>query len=119
MDPARIDEVVPLGETEVWEVTNAGNTPHNFHVHGIRFAVVGTGSQAAPNWGGWKDTVYVTPGTTVRLVLRFDTYADPDSPYMFHCHLLPHEDRGMIGQFVVVRPGERPPDRLGGHAGHG
>ena len=37
--------------------------------------------------------------------MRFEDYADPDTPYMYHCHLLWHEDQGMMGQFVVVEPG--------------
>ncbi len=40
--------------------------------------------------------------------MRFADYADPDTPYMFHCHLLSHEDHGMMGQFVVVKPGTTP-----------
>jgi FtsP/CotA-like multicopper oxidase with cupredoxin domain len=39
----------------------------------------------------------------VRLVIRFTDYTDAHMPYMFHCHLLQHEDRGMMGQFVVTR----------------
>jgi FtsP/CotA-like multicopper oxidase with cupredoxin domain len=54
----------------------------------------------------WKDTVYIPPGSTVRLIMRFIDYTDPNFPYMFHCHLLQHEDRGMMGQFVVVQPRE-------------
>jgi FtsP/CotA-like multicopper oxidase with cupredoxin domain len=38
--------------------------------------------------------------------MRFEDYSDPDSPYMFHCHMLRHEDEGMMGQFVVVKRGE-------------
>jgi FtsP/CotA-like multicopper oxidase with cupredoxin domain len=34
--------------------------------------------------------------------MRFVDYADPETPYMFHCHILQHEDQGMMGQFVVV-----------------
>ena len=41
----------------------------------------------------------------IRIVGRFDDYADPTTPYMFHCHILRHEDNGMMGQFVVVEPG--------------
>jgi blue copper oxidase len=48
--------------------------------------------------------VLVPPGETVRVVLRFSDYTDRSAPYMFHCHLLEHEDRGMMGQFVVVEP---------------
>jgi suppressor of ftsI len=46
------------------------------------------------------------PDTTVRIALLFGDYTDPDLPYMFHCHLVQHEDQGMMGQFVVVEPGE-------------
>ncbi|HEY0520892.1 MAG TPA: multicopper oxidase domain-containing protein [Ilumatobacteraceae bacterium] len=42
------------------------------------------------------------PGETVRLIIRFTDFADPMTPYMYHCHLLNHEDNGMMGQFVVV-----------------
>ena len=48
----------------------------------------------------------MSPGGSVRLALRFTDYADPDTPYMYHCHLLQHEDAGMMGQFVVVEPGQ-------------
>ncbi|MCV2488107.1 multicopper oxidase domain-containing protein [Geodermatophilus sp. YIM 151500] len=120
MDVRRIDHVGTAGETELWEVTNAGGTPHDFHVHGVRFVVADVdGRRPPPPLRGWKDTVYVAPGTTVRLVLRLPRHADPDSPYMFHCHLLQHEDRGMMGQFLVIEPGQepgRPP--AAGHDAH-
>jgi FtsP/CotA-like multicopper oxidase with cupredoxin domain len=53
----------------------------------------------------------VPPGSSLRALIRFGEYADPTAPYMFHCHLLQHEDHGMMGQFVVVKPGQtvRPP----------
>ncbi len=41
----------------------------------------------------------------VRLLVQFREYTDPEFPYMFHCHILRHEDNGMMGQFVVVEPG--------------
>jgi hypothetical protein len=57
--------------------------------------------------------VYVAPETSVRLLLSFTDYTDPQWPYMFHSHLLRHEDQGMMGQFVVVRPGEAAATHLG------
>ena len=51
---------------------------------------------------GWKDTVLVMPRETVRIITHFSDYTDPDNPYMFHCHILEHEDAGMMGQFLVV-----------------
>jgi len=44
----------------------------------------------------------VPPGATVRLLVRFGDYPDADTPYMLHCHILEHEDRGMMAQFVLV-----------------
>ena len=121
MDMARVDEVVRAGATEVWEVENAAGIPHNFHVHDVQFVVLDVdGEPPPPEMSGWKDTVSMRPGTTARLLIRFGDYTDPDIPYMFHCHVLSHEDAGMMGQFVVVGPGEepgRPPD-LGGHDDH-
>lgn len=117
-DSARIDEVVRAGATEIWEVENGSGTPHNFHPHGVSFRVLGQGGHPPPPaLAGWKDTVYVRPGPTLRLLVRFGDYVDANTPYMFHCHLLQHEDRGMMGQFVLVGPGERPrdPSRPHGH----
>lgn len=108
MDMDRIDAVVPVDTTEIWEVRNASGTPHNFHVHDTRFEVLESdGGEPPPALRGLKDTVLVRPGETVRLATRFSDYTDPATPYMFHCHLLQHEDRGMMGQFVVVQPGDR------------
>jgi FtsP/CotA-like multicopper oxidase with cupredoxin domain len=47
--------------------------------------------------------------------MRFTDYADPTAPYMFHCHLLRHEDDGMMGQFVMVEPGQELASDLGSH----
>ena len=108
MDMSRIDETVELGTTEVWQVRNIDGEYHNFHVHDVQFQVLSVdGAEPGPQVSGWKDTVYVPPGGSVRLALRFTDYADPDTPYMYHCHLLQHEDAGMMGQFVVVEPGQK------------
>jgi FtsP/CotA-like multicopper oxidase with cupredoxin domain len=107
MDMARIDEVVEVGETEIWEVENTSGTPHSFHVHDVRFRIIDyAGAPPPPELTGLKDTVYVPPGETIRVAIAFEDYADPSAPYMFHCHILEHEDRGMMGQFVVVEPGQ-------------
>jgi FtsP/CotA-like multicopper oxidase with cupredoxin domain len=109
MDPDRVDAVVTRGTTEIWEVTNAGDRPHNFHIHDVQFQVLDIdGRPPLPHLRGWKDTIYATPNLTIRLIAQFSDLADPATPYMFHCHLLRHEDAGMMGQFVVVEPGGRP-----------
>jgi len=120
MDMSRIDEIVPPGATEIWKVRNAAGTPHNFHVHGVSFTVLDYAGEEPPaHLSGLKDTVYVPPDETVTLLVRFPDYPDPDSPYMFHCHILLHEDRGMMGQFVLAEQGgeagERPAHGQPGH----
>lgn len=107
MDLGRIDQLVTLGDTEVWEVGNDHGTPHTFHVHDVQFQVLDVdGAPPPPELAGWKDTVFVAPQTSMRLIMRFTDYADPDWPYMYHCHILRHEDDGMMGQFVVIEPGQ-------------
>jgi FtsP/CotA-like multicopper oxidase with cupredoxin domain len=104
MDMDRIDASVLAGSVEVWRVTNRDGNPHSFHVHGVQFQVSAVdGGPPPPELGGWKDTVYLPPNRPIDLVIRFGDYADPHTPYMFHCHVLYHEDRGMMGQFVIVR----------------
>jgi bilirubin oxidase len=109
MDMGRIDVVATVDTVEVWDVRNDMAFPHSFHVHDVQFQVVSIGGKAPPpELAGWKDTVYLRPNTDYRLVMRFADYADPEHPYMYHCHLLRHEDAGMMGQFLVVAPGQQP-----------
>lgn len=114
MDPSRVDEVVTLGDTEIWRIHNASGQIHNFHVHDVQFQVQNPGD---PSQSGAKDTVYIPPNDTVDLLMRFTDYADTTVPYMYHCHILRHEDNGMMGQFVVVEPGQEV--ELIPHSGHG
>ncbi|MFC5928459.1 copper oxidase [Cryobacterium melibiosiphilum] len=108
MELSRIDETVEAGATEIWTVDNAMPLPHNFHVHGVQFQVLRIGTDQPPaELLGWKDTIYLEPGKRYELIMRFNAYTDADFPYMYHCHMLAHEDDGMMGQFVVVEPGER------------
>ncbi|WP_109473779.1 multicopper oxidase family protein [Ornithinimicrobium cavernae] len=111
------DEVVTLGDTEVWEVVNTGGEVHSFHVHDVQFRVLSVdGREPPPELSGLKDTILAEDGVTYRLLMTFTDYADPTMPYMYHCHLLSHEDRGMMGQFVVVEEGDEP--ALANHAEH-
>lgn len=117
MDMGRIDEVVVVDTTEIWEVHSRNLFPHNFHVHDVQFQVLSIdGAPPPPELAGLKDTIYLAPRTTYRLIMRFADHADPDTPYMYHCHLLLHEDEGMMGQFVVVERGEEVDHN--GNSGH-
>ncbi len=103
MDIKRIDERIRLGDVEIWEIRNDSPMPHPFHIHDIQFRILDRNGQRPPaNEMGLKDTVLVDSGETVRIITQFENYADPENPYMFHCHILEHEDAGMMGQFVVV-----------------
>ncbi|OJF84415.1 copper oxidase [Nocardia seriolae] len=119
MDMNRIDLTIPTGATEIWAVTNREDWPHNFHVHDTRFRIRAIdATPPPPHLAGWKDTVYTEPGRTYELALRFTGPADAAHPYMYHCHLLHHEDKGMMGQFLILDPGQAPaftPTPMDGH----
>jgi FtsP/CotA-like multicopper oxidase with cupredoxin domain len=114
MEMDRVDAVVTKDTTEVWTVRNGHGTPHSFHIHDVQFQVLDVdGDVPPPMLSGWKDTIFLRPHTGYRVIARFADYADPTTPYMFHCHVLLHEDGGMMSQFLVVEPGQRP--ALGAH----
>lgn len=98
-DMRRIDFRVALGSVERWKIRST-MVAHPFHVHGIRFRVLSeNGGPPRPENTGWKDTVLVTGETEI--IARFNQPAGEDTPFMFHCHILEHEDAGMMGQFTV------------------
>ncbi len=84
------------------EKYSAEMMPHSFHVHGASFQILTqNGQPPAKEDKGWKDTVIVTEEPTERL-MRFNHTATNLFPYMFHCHILEHEDVGIMGQFTVM-----------------
>jgi FtsP/CotA-like multicopper oxidase with cupredoxin domain len=96
----RIDELVASGATEVWEVRNWSPTPHPFHAHAIQWQVLDRNGRAPTGpETGWKDTVLLRPGETVRMIGRFGPRSY--GKYVYHCHILEHEDAGMMGLFEV------------------
>ncbi|MDF2584457.1 MAG: copper oxidase, partial [Mycobacterium sp.] len=108
MDMNRIDFHATVDTDEIWTVRNVDNWPHNFHVHDTQFRIIDIdGAPPPPQLAGFKDTVYTPPGQQIRLAVRFSDYTDPTLPYMYHCHLALHEDQGMMGQFLVLNPGQQ------------
>ena len=102
MDMTRIDERVKLDTSEIWHIENTSTMAHPFHIHDVQFRILDrNGRPPSAAESGLKDTVLVAPGETVRLLLAFSDYSDPNTPYMYHCHILEHEDAGMMGQFTV------------------
>lgn len=117
MNLNRIDEIVPVNDIEIWDITNTMRMEHNFHIHATHFYVIsrnGSAANVAANEKGYKDTVYVPPNSSVRFIVKMTDFTDPDNGYMYHCHFLEHEDDGMMGQFAVVQNNRRPvPDADG------
>ena len=102
MDMNRIDERIPVGSTEIWEIRNESMMMHPFHIHHGQFRIISSNNREWPEHEhAYKDTVKVGPGQRVRILMKFDDFADSELPYMYHCHILEHEDAGMMGQFVV------------------
>ena len=96
----RIDERVRMGDTEIWRIAVDGQL-HPFHIHGCSFRILTQNGGPPPAYAaGWKDMVHVEEGWSEVLV-RFDYEATDSAPYMYHCHILEHEDCGMMGQFTV------------------
>ena len=96
-----INERVTRGVWERWRVqSNQGE--HPFHVHGCSFLIEKiAGATPPPDQQGWKDTLVLDDDGWSEMIVRFDHLATEKFPYMYHCHILEHEDRGMMGQFTV------------------
>lgn len=105
-DAARVDELATAGATEIWEIRNDTMMAHPFHAHAIQWQILDrgvTGGALVPASGidlGWKDTVLVMPGQTVRFIGKFDPVISKGLFY-YHCHILEHEEAGMMGTFFI------------------
>lgn len=98
MDMERIDEEARLRDTEIWVISNKGmgmmGMAHPFHAHGTQFLILDRDGNPPPaNESGRKDTILVKPGEKVRAIATFDQ----KGLFMYHCHILEHEDAGMMG----------------------
>jgi FtsP/CotA-like multicopper oxidase with cupredoxin domain len=105
------EETVTAGSTQIWEFVNLTNpmgmeAAHPLHMHGRQFRVIDrTGGRATNTLragivdGGWRDTVLVLPGETVRVQVTFTHHP---GLYLYHCHILEHEDMGMMRNFRVT-----------------
>jgi FtsP/CotA-like multicopper oxidase with cupredoxin domain len=106
------DEMVYYDETMAWEWINNSPIPHPMHIHNVQFQVVqrtpptSTTSYSTVNQGfvdsGWKDTVLVWPGERVKVAMTFAPYT---GMYMYHCHILEHEDMTMMRNYMIMEPG--------------
>jgi blue copper oxidase len=97
-DMERIDVRTRIGTTELWQIQSQ-MMAHPFHVHGTQFQIQSLNGQPPPPYlRGWKDTVVVA--RDAEILVPFNSRASDEHPFMYHCHILEHEDGGMMGQFV-------------------
>jgi spore coat protein A len=112
-----ISETVKLGSIEKWRFINTTDDSHPIHLHMVQFQIVerqgydpvalrnkeikllGKPRKPPANETGWKDTAVVNPGEILTIVVRFDGYT---GRYVYHCHMLEHEDNDMMRPYKVV-----------------
>lgn len=98
----RIDEIANQDDTEIWNITSKGSMMHNmghpFHIHGVQFQILSRdGREPSADEKGWKDTVYIEPNEKVSIIVKFNN----KGIFMYHCHILEHEEAGMMGQIKI------------------
>ena len=132
-DPGRTDRKLTLGTAEEWKLTSNG-VGHPFHIHVNPFEIVkivrdnnptvdvsapGANDGGDPQYPGlrglWKDTLWVKPGYTVTMRTRYKRYI---GEFVLHCHILDHEDEGMMQNVAVVLPGGTSASVNGPPVGH-
>lgn len=102
-DMDSINVVTYLNNTEKWRFTNNTSIAHPLHIHDMHFYILNINGSAVPAWEqGKKDVVLVMPQQYVEFITKFEDFTNDTVPYMYHCHLLHHEDDGMMGSFVVI-----------------
>ncbi|HVZ18417.1 MAG TPA: multicopper oxidase, partial [Terriglobales bacterium] len=115
-----VTENPTLDSTEIWELLNFTDDSHPIHLHMVRFQIldrrsfepqmyyhggkihyIGQPVPPDPNEAGWKDTVQAHPGMVTRIIIKFEGYV---GRYVWHCHLLEHEDNEMMRPYDVIAP---------------
>ena len=97
MDMSRIDVSTRVGATEIWEIENIVGMDHPFHLHGFQFQVLDRNGVREP-YVAWKDMLNIPKHSSARIIVRYDDFP---GKWMFHCHILDHEDHGMMGVLEV------------------
>ncbi|MBL7923423.1 MAG: multicopper oxidase domain-containing protein [Bacteroidia bacterium] len=104
-DMGVVNYSIPYDNIEIWTLTNQSPIAHPFHIHAVQFYITEINGLPAPaNMAGRKDVVLVPAMQTVKFITKFESFCDSMGMYMYHCHMLTHEDDGMMGQFVVSCP---------------
>ncbi len=101
-NPHRVEVEVPLGATRTWALTNNAPITHYIHLHEEQWHTISRdGKRPPPEERGLVDVWRLDPGETVVVAAKFTDYT---GVFMLHCHMLDHEDDGMMAQFAVVKP---------------
>jgi len=119
---APVTENPTLDSVEIWSFINSTDDSHPIHLHMVRFQILdrrrfepffyqttgevrytGPATPPAPEEAGWKDTVRADPRMVTRIIVRFEGYA---GRYVWHCHVLEHEDNEMMRPYDVIRASE-------------
>lgn len=107
-DPNRVDAKPALGTTEKWVFTNPTKLAHTVHIHDVSQQCISRNGGACYPYETMKETWYLAPGEVLEVKLKF---TDHLGMYMLHCHMVEHEDDGMMTQFEVVRASPTPRPR--------
>ena len=100
--PSRDDVVIPLGSVEKWDLVNSSAEVHTFHIHQTDFQVVARNGKSL-EFVGYQDTVDIGPGESIQIIIPF-TNPSQVGRFVFHCHILEHEDGGMMQNIVIFDP---------------
>jgi spore coat protein A, manganese oxidase len=99
-NPARADAFPRLGTTETWEIVNRTGVAHVMHMHHTDWYLLARDGKRPPPWEDClKETFFVHPGERILVAGRFVDYT---GKFLIHCHMLDHEDHGLMTQFQVV-----------------
>jgi FtsP/CotA-like multicopper oxidase with cupredoxin domain len=102
-DPRRVDVEVPLGSRQTWLLKNNSPVTHFIHLHEEQWHTIKVDGKPPPAWErSLEDTWRLDPGESIEVAARFTDYT---GVFMVHCHMLVHEDDGMMAQWAVVKPG--------------
>lgn len=99
-DHNRVDQIVKLGDLEEWKIKNIDDDDHTFHIHVNDFQVISVNDQPYEAHG-LQDTVILPANGEVVVRMQFEDFV---GRFVYHCHILPHEDTGMMGTVEVVDP---------------
>ncbi|MPY64688.1 multicopper oxidase family protein [Streptomyces spongiae] len=92
-----------LGSSEIWTITNNTMLEHSFHLHDVPFQLIEINGEEPTGVDlGWFDTYEVVGGGSIKIAMQFTDFADDTYMYMLHCHLLQHEDEGMMAALMVM-----------------